>query len=204
MKIHQWQQRTKSFTLVDDTKAKKYSVKFIKDRDAILDIGCGDCILFDIIKSKRNNCKFYGFDIVPDALKICKEKSYTPINDLNKTKGKFNVITMFECFEHLDYEGRLEQIDFINKKLEKDGYFIMSFPYVSSLLSLIHYNDNPEHKMPYPIEKNIRSLFANYEFVDKIYFNPWLNPIKILHCILTGLDSKAYYNNICYVLRKKN
>ncbi len=135
---------------------------------------------------------------------ICKNKGYNPIKSLDHTNLKFDVITMFECFEHFDYEGRIKQVELINKLLKNKGTVILSFPNIKSMLSLIHYNNNPEHKMPYLIEKNITKIFYNYLIVDKIYFNPWLNPLKIIHCWLTGLNFNAVYNNVCYVFRRIN
>lgn len=203
MKIHQWQSRKREFSLVDDTKAKKFALKYIKNGNSVLDIGCGDCLFFDIIKNNKDACKLYGFDIVKDALEICKNKGYNSIDSLNRLNLKFDVITMFECFEHLTYEDRVRQVEVINKLLYNDGYLILSFPHIKSVLSLQHYHDNPEHKMPYPLEKNLTKFFYNYEIVDKLYFNPWLNPLNVLHCILTGLSLNAIYNNVCYILRKK-
>ncbi len=203
MKTHQWQQRKYRFTLVDDDKAKRYSVKYVQDGNYVLDIGCGDCVFFDILSSRRNNCKLYGFDIVSEALDICRKKGYFPVKNLKNLKDKFDIIAMFECFEHLTYEGRLEYVRFVGKRLKRGGYFIISFPHISSMFSLIHYSDNPEHKMPYPIEANLKRMFGDFDFVDKIYFNPWLNPLKVLHCLITGLSLNAIYNNVCYILRKK-
>lgn len=203
MKIHQWQGGKKEFSLVDDTKAKKFALKYIKNNDTVLDIGCGDCLFFDIVKNSKENCKFYGFDIIKEALDICKKKGYNSVNTLNKLNLKFDVITMFECFEHLDYGERVKHVEIINKLLKDNGYFILSFPYIKSMLSLQHYHDNPEHKMPYPLEKNLTKFFYNYKIIDKLYFNPWLNPLKVLHCVLTGLSFNVIYNNICYVLVRK-
>lgn len=202
MKVHQWQMK-REFSLVDDTKAKKLALKYVKNGYSILDIGCGDCLFFDIVKKYRENCKLYGFDIMKEALAICKKKGYNAVGSLTKINLKFDIITMFECFEHLTYEERVKQVGLIDKFLKNNGYLILSFPHVKSMLSVIHYSDNPEHKFPYVHEKNLLKYFYNYEIVDRVYFNPWLNPLKILNCLVTGLSFNAIYNNVGYVLRKK-
>ena len=204
MVLHQWQLNKKNFTLVDDLKAKKFALRYIQEGDNILDIGCGDCKFFDIASKFKPNSKFYGFDIIPQALEICKKKGYNPVSSLTNLKLKFGVITMFECFEHLDYKERFNQVKIINNLLKSNGYVVLSFPHVSSFLSILHYGDNPEHQEPYPSSRNITKFFSNYEIVEITYFNPWLNPFKILHCIITGLSFNAIYNNVCYVLKKKN
>lgn len=204
MKIHQWQIRKKEFSLVDDSRGKKLALKYIRERNKILDVGCGDCSFFDIISKSRNNCKFYGYDIVKEALELCRKKGYTHVDSLQNVKIKFNVITLFECFEHFDFGGRARLAQKIDKMLSSDGLVIISFPHVKSVLSMQHYFDNPEHKIPYPSETNLLKIFSDYSVVDKIYFNPWLNPLKVIHCILTGLTFNAIYNNVCYVLRRKN
>ncbi len=203
MAIHQWQVKRPSFTFVDDTVAKKFALNYIKNKDTLLDIGCGDCEFFDLVSKNKRECDLYGFDVLKDALDICKNKKFNPVYSLKTLKIKFDVITLFECFEHMDYKERFVQVDAINKILKKDGYVVLSFPHIRSMLSILHYGDNPEHQEPYPSEKNIIKFFQGYEIIAKKYFNPWLNPLKILHCWFTGLSFNAVYNNVCYILRKK-
>lgn len=203
MEIHQWQIKQKSFTFVDDSKAKKFALNYIKDKDCILDIGCGNCDFFDIISRDKMDCKLYGFDILKDSLNICKDKGYNPVGSIKDLKNKFDVITLFECFEHIDYRARFKQVEEINKLLKSNGYVVLSFPNVMSFLSILHYGDNPEHQEPYPSDINIVKFFQGYKIIAKKYFNPWLNPLKIIHCILTGMSFNAIYNNVCFVLRRK-
>ncbi len=204
MKLHMWQQRKREFSVVDAKKAKRFAIKVIRDGNAVLDVGCGDCDFFDMIRAQKKDCKLFGYDIVPEALQICKRKGYTPVRALKNMKNKFDVITLFECFEHLTYAQRQEYVAFIEESLKSKGYVVLSFPHIKSMLSILHYYDNPEHKEPFPLESNLMKFFENFTIVGKTYLSPWVHPLKVIHCVLTGLSLNAVYNNVCFVLQKKD
>lgn len=202
MKIHEWQKRKKRFSIVDGKLPSKESLKFIKNNDKILDIGCGDCSFFDYVIKHRHGLKLYAFDIIKDSLEIARKKGYKPVNNLS-LKEKFNVITMFEVIEHLGMPMKLEYARIIDNLLDDNGYLIISFPNVKSVLAQQNYFNNLEHKTPVLNENNIKVLFSDYRIVHRRYINPWLNPLKILHSFFTGYGYKAVYNNVLFVMRKK-
>ena len=74
---------------------------------------------------------------------------------------------------------------------------------VKSVLAMQNYFNNIEHSIPIVNERNLRTMFENYDVVERTYLNPWLNPLKILHSFLTGFGFSAIYNNVMYVLRKR-
>ncbi|GEM_PF-3516235 len=203
MQLHLWQKNERKLSLADAGKGKRVAVGYINNNDRVLDIGCGDCAFLDMIQETRKNCHLYGADIIPSALEICKKKGYTPVKNIKKLEGKFNVITLFECFEHLSYEQRIVYGKWIEDKLVDGGIVVLSFPYICSMLSLVHYYDNPEHKEPFPRESHLNVFFAKCAIKKRVYLSPWLNPIKIIHCVLTGLSMNAIHNNICFVLKKE-
>ncbi len=202
MKIHQWQKQTKEVSLVDALKAKRFALRYIHDGDAVLDIGCGNCDFLDLVKKERQKARLHAFDIEREARKIAEEKGYTFHSTFSITH-RFNAITLFECFEHLTYQERIDYAKHISSLLVKGGYIILSVPHIKSSLSMAHYYDNPQHKQPFPLESNILTFFEGYSLVDKCYLTPWLNPFKILSCLVTGLSFTALYNNVCFVLRKE-
>src|SRR3989344_7424738 len=198
MKIHTWQNKSSSFSILESKAAKKIALRFIKRGNKILDIGCGDCDFFDLIKQYKKDCYLHAFDVLKEARNIAKNKGYVAHESLN-IKQKFDVITAFECLEHLDVVGRVKYSRLIDNMLKIDGYVVMSFPHINSLLAVLNYYDNIEHKPPYIKEKHILSLFPNFKIVKKRFVNPWLNPIKQLHCLLTGLSFNSIFNNVVYV-----
>ncbi len=200
VKFHTWQDNKESFSVLDKNIAKKIFLRFIKTGDTMLDIGCGDCAFFDFVKEHRS-CEFHVFDTNKDALSIAEKKGYITQKNLNITK-KFDVISMIEVFEHLTIDERIEIANKINAMLKPGGYLLMTFPYVKSFLSVANYFDNLEHKAPYVKVDGVLRIFENYALIEKMPFSPWLNPLKILSCLLTGLSADSIYNSVCLVLQK--
>ena len=202
MKYHSWQSKEKQFTLVDITKAKQVAASYIRSGHNVLDIGCGDCSFFDLLRKKAHTCAFHAFDVEPDALKIATKKGYIAHKDLASIKETFDVVTMFEVLEHLTIEERIHYAVLLSKLVKKDGYLILSFPHVKSFLSVVNYFNNQDHKTPYPKVMGLKYLFDHFQQKEVKYFTPWVNPIKILQSLATGLSWNAVYNNVAIVLKK--
>jgi len=200
VKLHAWQDRKDSFSVLDKNIASKIFLKFIKNGDNLLDIGCGDCGFFDFIK-KHRQCEFHAFDMNEDALKIAKEKGYSAHKFLDAS-GQFDVISMVDVFEHLTIDERIEIVKKIDGMLLPGGYVLMTFPHVKSFLSVANYFDNIEHKAPYVKVDGVMRLFETYSLLIKKPFSPWLSPFKIISCIATGLSIDSIYNSMCLVLQK--
>jgi len=200
VKIHTWQDRKEGFSLLDADAAKKIFLEYIKDGDKLLDIGCGDCAFFDFVKQHRK-CEFHAFDVNEDALKIANSKGYATHKTLD-IKGTFDVISLIEVFEHLTIEDRVKYAQIIDKVLKPGRYLLMTFPHVKSFLSVANYFDNLDHKAPYAKVDGALRIFEGYGLIRKKYFSPWLNPLKIISCLATGLSLDAVYNSICLVLQK--
>lgn len=203
MKVHEWQlEKSKKFCLLDSKIYSKKTLKFIKDKDKVLDIGCGNCSFFDYIKRYRD-VKMYGFDILKESAEIAKKKGYTYYSFLN-TNEKFNVIVMFEVIEHLDIQTKIEYAAKLKDLLADGGRLIITFPNVQSLLTFQNYSNNLEHKFPIMNKHNMNFLFGdNFKIVHREYLKPWVNPLKILHSLIIGFGYTAIFNNVMYVLKKK-
>ncbi len=200
VKLHNWQDHKEIFTLLDKNAAKKIFLRYIKNGNKLLDVGCGDCSFFDFVK-KHRQCEFHAQDINEDALAIAKGKGYTP-HDTIVVTDSFDVVSMIEVFEHLTIEDRIKVAGQINKILKPNGFILMTFPHVRSSLSVVRYFDNLEHKVPYVKEDGVLRIFEGYKLVAKKHFTPWLNPVKIISCLITGASLDSIYNSICLVLQK--
>jgi len=181
-----------SESLVDFEKGKKLCLGFINDGSKILDIGCGDARFFDIVKKSVKNCEFYGNDIEKESEKIIKKKGYNFLKNLDVNK-KFDVISMFELIEHLDYDNLLKMTGRINHLLKKKGLLIISTPNFPNLEELNHFWDNAQHKRPYN-KAALQRLFAGYTLLKHTYFCPQLNPVKVLMNIILGF--KPFMNQL--------
>ena len=69
-----------------------------------------------------------GFDIDKKALEIAKTKDYNVYDSLEKIKGYFDIITMWEVIEHLQLEEFLDYLDYVKRHLKINGKLIISTP----------------------------------------------------------------------------
>jgi len=201
MKYHSWQARRREFSMVDHKKAKKLVLKYLQNGMKLLDIGCGDCDFFDYLKQQGYICDYHGYDVEQAALAIAKKKGYKT-HDTLQLREQFDIVTLFEVLEHLSMEERIHYATLLDKLVKKDGYLILSFPHVRSFLSVITYFDNQDHKVPYPKVKSLHYLFENFKQEKIFYFTPYVNPLKVLHCLVSGLSWNAMYNSVGIVLKK--
>ena len=105
-------------------------LKYIKENQKILDIGCGTGLLDKEIKKKNNIV--YGIDISKERLKIAKKRLdrvfRQDVNQINIPSHKFDVLIFADILEHL--ENPLLLLRTSKKYLKKDGYIIVSIPNV--------------------------------------------------------------------------
>lgn len=201
MRLHRWQYRKKGLSFADQNKSWKVVLKRLKYGDNVLDIGCGDCSFFDYIKGYKK-ANFYAYDIIEESRKIAEKKGYNALKALD-VKEKFRIITLFEVIEHLEVDDKIKLAQQVSKLLTDDGYVFVSFPHSRSILAMQHYFDNIEHKAPIMNDYNFKIIFNDYRIVSKVYLNPWINPLKVIHSFITGYGFDAIYNNVLYVLQKK-
>ena len=100
----------------------------IKDKDKVLDFGCGIGEFLKWIKEKKPNTILTGIDYSPYAIKIakknCKENNYI-VND--KLEGdNYDVIIMSHVIEHLKFPE--EYIIDARKRLKDNGLLLVVLP----------------------------------------------------------------------------
>ncbi len=184
--------------LVRPFEAKVRAVKYIRDGDRILDIGSGNGNFFDIVANKRKKVIFFGVEINPYFIGLCKEKGYTVVSDLADITGSFDVITMFDVIEHLDDEAIIFYFKRIKELLRKNGYLIIATPNIKCYYVLMSFWDNVGHKRPYSLETLEMLSKDGFQIIEVFNFSRIINPLKLLRCILLG--SSIHYNT-CFVLR---
>jgi len=112
----------------------KKALKLIGSGKKVLDIGCGDGFISEMIRDNQN--KVSGIEIAENAIKKCKKKGIQVYDlDLNsdwqkKLKGKFDVIYSGEIIEHIfDTDKFLKNI---HRTLKKGGELVIDTPNVAS------------------------------------------------------------------------
>ncbi len=99
----------------------------------LLDIGCGNGAFVAFADSKGYTCS--GIDLDANSLEAARRRTYKHTTlSLSTLKDfiavhpqqQFDVVSMFEVFEHLD--NPKETIDLIKQILKPDGYFIGTLP----------------------------------------------------------------------------
>lgn len=86
----------------------------ISTPESILDIGCG---------------KGDGLQILQEFFPLTKVSGYEPTIHRERPSGKYDLITLFHVFEHV--ENLHEMIDYIRSSLTKNGHVLIQVPYAA-------------------------------------------------------------------------
>lgn len=131
----------------------KLLLPYLKKKDKILDLGCGDMWLTNFLKNKDYNC--VGFDL---------EKPADIVGDVKKYKFKkdsFDVVIALEMIEHVDCF--LE----IKKMLKPKGILILSTPvphfdwfcYLNERLGIFQKRTSPHSNLFYLKDVPFKSIY---------------------------------------------
>lgn len=97
------------------------------NKGKILDVGCSSGVFLDI--AKRRGWETFGIEPMKLEAEMCKNKGHTlytkKLDDL-KIDLKFDVITLWDVFEHLP-DGK-EQLKLFKSKLSPKGVIFMQIP----------------------------------------------------------------------------
>lgn len=157
-----------------------------------MDLGCGNGSFIEF--AERNGFECYGLDIDQTSIKGARSRNLQArfengfLNDLEKFPNfpeKFDVVTMFEVFEHID--NPLDIIAKISSLLTDNGYFIGSLPNIGRI-KMWKYNMSYE-KPPYHL--TYWTIHSWKTFVERNQFT------------LTSAANNNYFGYISDVLRNK-
>lgn len=115
----------------------KIPIKFIKNKDKILNLGSGTNLTFEKLLSVERKVNISCLDIVslkPRPKFIHKFITQSAEEDF-LLRERFDVITFFELIEHVDNTDVL--IKNCYKNLKKNGLLVFSFPNLASIYSRI-------------------------------------------------------------------
>ena len=116
-----------------------------KDKEVILDLGCGRGEFLDSI-SKVRRCVLRGIDISPKMIDLCKEKNISnssfiigDVEDLPYEDNSFDKIICLNSFHH--YSNPNKTIEELSRVLKIDGEIIIGevyvFPILRGLINLL-------------------------------------------------------------------
>jgi len=170
---------------------------------SVLDVGCGPCMTSPYFLS--HGCNFYGIDLSREMLKVCRDKSGTPVRvnvgvgnmkELPFPDSSFDIILCLGALEYVDSPD-IALREF-SRVLRQDGTMILSMQNKSSPYRLwdIHiYHSNFANYLRKILkgtfaERPVEKIFSFQEFrqlcernflavKDVTYydFNLWLKPL---------------------------
>lgn len=114
---------------IDDDKRRINQFYNICKNKEVLDFGCG---WGDFIINIKNTKKKFAYEIRRECIKYLRQKKINLIEDLNNSKQKFDIITMFHVLEHLP--SQINILKTLKKKLKPHGKIIIEIPHANDVL----------------------------------------------------------------------
>lgn len=205
-----------SMSLKERMILKNYSFK--KDGISILDLGCGDGTFLSKLSDKFNK---FGIELSSEGYAITKKKGikviYADFFDHKFKSQKFDIITMWHVFEHINNPQKL--VKKVNSILNKNGLFIIAVPNADSLGFKIgkkfwFHLDSPRHlfipntyALKSVMKKNKFKMIKNtYEFYDSPLDLFWSIRFSVFRYIIYPLYPLFKYfskETVTIVFRKK-
>jgi len=106
-------------------------LNYIRKKDKVLDLGCGNGRLYQILK--ENQVDYTGLDISEELIYIAKNKYpeadfiVGDIKKLSFSDSSFDIIFSVASFHHLpDEKSRIEALREMKRVLKKDGKILMT------------------------------------------------------------------------------
>lgn len=112
----------------------KNIVKTMPEKEAlnVLDAGCGEGHLLQLLEEKNKNNNYYGIDLTSEALKRARERCprakfiQGDLSKIDMPDNFFDFIVCTETLEHVDtYQ---EAINEFKRILKPGGYIVLTFP----------------------------------------------------------------------------
>jgi len=150
-----------------------------EDKDKrICDIGCGNCILFDILKKEGFPvANMLGVDYSESSIKICREKGYSVVQrnfwDLNI---KCDLVILVDVLEHL-YPPNLVMKKI--KEISKEAIIVVpNFNFILQRIEVLL------GKVPFQnkVNRGGHIVWFNHKFLRNLVTSSGFEIIKEVHC----------------------
>ena len=167
-------------------------LKRVKDNKHILEIGCGNGILYSKLAKKLNNFRYLGTDFVKELIEVCKTKSnsknhnfaqldMTDINDKSFDQ-KFDFIISKRAIQNvLEEKLQIQTIENLGHFLKDDGNMF-----------LLESSATAQNRINFEREKcNLHKItppFHNLFFDDEIIKNHNFKNIKLIEILPFASD----------------
>ena len=174
------------------SKVRKY-----KKTGRLLDVGCA-CGFF-VELARQQGFDAWGFDpssyAVQEARRLVGESKITEgtISSVAYPEKSFDVITLFDVFEHLDDPG--EDIKKLSKFLKDDGIIVIATGDTESVMAKVlrqrwTFYIPPQHLFFFN-KKTLTALLRTYDLVPVEWFRigKWLSLRYVLHLARTAGES---------------
>jgi len=110
-----------------------------------LDVGFGYGSLLKW--ASLNNAKIFGVEIQEDLQVLARKQNISVFSDVLDIKNqKFEIITLIDVLEHLDFDHIVLYLDYIFKILNFEGSIIIKIPNCQSAAGLANQFGDPTHK----------------------------------------------------------
>lgn len=176
----------------------KSLTKYIKNKDSVLDVGCGNGRFLSYLQN-YGNYQLNGTELDGNSAKRAARIPEINLKIGMLERGDFgkeslSAITMFHVFEHL--QNPIEMLDIIDEILKKDGILMMSFPNIRSFQSLLFkgkwlHLDPPRHLFffnPNDFKKLMQT--RGYKVLSEKYLSSEQNPFGFTQSFLNMFYKK--------------
>lgn len=185
-----------------------------KERGTLLDVGCA--LGFFVELALRAGFDAFGFD--PSSYAVREAKNLVASSRIKKgtigsvryTPGTFDVITMFDVFEHLGDPGR--DIEKLSKLLKDDGIIVIATGDTESMMAKVlkrrwTFYIPPQHLFFFD-KQTMSTLLSKYNLkvVEWFRIGKWLSLRYVLHLGRTTGESTLadYLYGVAYRLRARH
>jgi len=183
------------------------------DSFRLLDIGCGQGKLLQVLANYFSNAEFIGIDTNVNSIEQASKNSLPNVSFLllnyieTIQLGTFDMVICSEVYEHIDDPNNL--LFYLQKLVKDNGFLSISTP--SGWMYRIPRISNIKMLL-----KNPRAYFANHLFPEKhwsqaLYIHPAIKPKKLIRMLntigfklLNRQSSLWLFNNNSLILRLFN